>query len=158
MEEAKIVRSAVQPTCFAHRILSIRRDTPCRRKTLRLCTGTEMATYLINHLRIPGDMPNSDALEYLDKVEETVSPFGGKWLAQGPVDVLEGGWPGAVVLMAFPSRDAAMAWYRSPAYQAILPLRVKSAISDLVLIDALPDEFTLKGFVAQLRAAASKAV
>jgi hypothetical protein len=51
-----------------------------------------------------------------------------------------------------------MAWYRSPAYQAILPLRVKSAISDLVLIDALPDEFTLKGFVAQLRAAASKAV
>jgi hypothetical protein len=41
-------------------------------------------TYLINHLRIPGDVPNLDGLTYLDNVEATVAPFGGKWLAQGP--------------------------------------------------------------------------
>jgi uncharacterized protein (DUF1330 family) len=120
---------------------------------LRLRANEKMKTYLINHLRIPGDVPNSDALEYLEQVEATVSPFGGKWLAQGPVDVLEGGWPGAAVLMEFPNRDAALAWYNSAAYQAIRPLRVKSAISDLVLIDELPGDFTLKNFVAQLRAA-----
>ena len=84
-----------------------------------------MTTYLINHLRIPGDIPNNDGLSYLEAVEATVAPFGGKWLAQGPVDVVEGAWPGSVVLMEFPSREAATKWYDSAAYAAIRPLRTK---------------------------------
>ncbi len=56
-------------------------------------------TYLINHLRIPGGAPNSEGLSYLDQVEATVAPYGGKWLAQGSGEVLEGAWPGSVVLM-----------------------------------------------------------
>ena len=110
-----------------------------------------MSTYLINHLRIPGDVPNDQGLSYLEQVEATVAPYGGKWLAQGPVDVLEGAWPGSVVLMEFPSRDAASDWYNSAAYQAIAPLRVRNAISDLVLIDSLPDGFTIKGFAEGIR-------
>lgn len=113
-----------------------------------------MKTYLINHLRIPGDVPNQNALAYLEAVEATVEPFGGKWLAQGPVAVLEGAWPGAVVLMEFPSREAAVTWYASPEYQAILPLRTRNSIADLILIDELPAGFTLKGFVAEVRRAA----
>ena len=112
-----------------------------------------MKTYLINHLRIPGDIPNSNGLDYLDSVEATVAPFGGKWLAQGPGDVLEGAWPGSVVLIEFPDRQSAMEWYNSPSYQSILPLRVNNAISDLVLIDQLPEGFTIKGFAADLRRA-----
>ena len=112
-----------------------------------------MKTYLVNHLRIPGDIPNSDALSYLESVEATVAPFGGKWLAQGPLDVLEGAWPGAVVLMEFPSRQAAADWYASADYQAILPLRTKNAISDLGLIDALPEGFSVKAFAAEVRRA-----
>jgi uncharacterized protein (DUF1330 family) len=76
-----------------------------------------MSTYLINHLRIPGNVPNEEGLSYLEQVEATVRPFGGRWLAQGNVDVLEGAWPGTVVLMEFPSRTAAMNWYNSPEYQ-----------------------------------------
>lgn len=110
-----------------------------------------MRTFLINHLRIPGDVPNSEGLTYLDQVEATALPYGGTWLAQGPVEVIEGAWPGAVVLMEFPSHEAAVAWYGSPEYQAILPLRLRSAISDIVLIDELPASFTIKGFVADLR-------
>ena len=110
-----------------------------------------MSTYLINHLRIPGDVPNDQGLSYLEQVEATVAPYGGKWLAQGPVDVLEGAWPGSVVLMEFPSRDAASDWYNSAAYQAISPLRVRNAISDLVLIDSLPEGFTIKGFAEGIR-------
>jgi uncharacterized protein (DUF1330 family) len=110
-----------------------------------------MVTYLVNHLRIPGDIPNNDALDYLDQVEATVAPYGGKWLAQGPVDVIEGAWPGAVVLMEFPSRKAADDWYKSPEYTALRPLRIKSAISDIVFIDALPPGFTVKGFAADIR-------
>lgn len=112
-----------------------------------------MTTYLINHLRIPGDVPNSEGLTYLEKVEATVAPFGGKWLAQGPGDVIEGAWPGSVVLMEFPSRDAAIAWYKSPEYQAILPLRRRNAVSDIILIDRLPEGFTVKAFAAEIRRA-----
>lgn len=112
-----------------------------------------MTTYLINHLRIPGDVPNSKGLDYLEKVEATVEPYGGKWLAQGPADVIEGTWPGSVVLMAFPSREAATEWYNSAEYEEIRSLRTLNAISDLVFIDQLPDGFTVKGFAAEIRRA-----
>lgn len=111
-----------------------------------------MPTYLINHLRIPGGVPNEDALRYLEHVEATVAPHGGRWLAQGDPDTVEGAWPGSVVLMEFPDRAAARAWYESPEYQAILPLRVRNAISDLVFIDAVPDGFTVAGFAREIRA------
>jgi uncharacterized protein (DUF1330 family) len=112
-----------------------------------------MPTYLVNHLRIPGDAPSIDALNYLDQVEETVAPYGGKWLAQGPGDVIEGAWPGAVVLMEFPTREAADQWYNSAAYSAIRDLRIKSAISDIVFIDSLPEGFSIKTFANDIRKA-----
>lgn len=111
-----------------------------------------MSTYLINHLRIPGDVPNDAGLSYLERVEATVAPYGGKWLAQGQADVVEGAWPGSVVLMEFPDRNAAEAWYKSSDYQSILPLRVNNAISDVILIDSLPEDFTVAGFARQIRA------
>ena len=55
--------------------------------------------------------------------------------------------------MEFPDRKAALAWYRSPEYQRILPLRTRNAISDLILIDGLPEGFTVKGFAAEIRRA-----
>jgi len=116
-----------------------------------------MSTYLINQLRIPGGVPNEEALSYLEQVEATVAPYGGKWLAQGDVSVVEGAWPGSVVLMEFPDRDAAERWYNSAEYQAILPLRVNNAISDLVLVDSLPEDFTVRGFAQQVREMIAKA-
>lgn len=115
-----------------------------------------MKTYLVNHLRIPGDTPNSQALDYLDQVEATVSPYGGRFLAMGPLDVLEGAWPGAVVLMEFPDRKSADDWYRSPEYQAIFPLRKFNSINDLGLIDHLPEGFTVKGYAEGIRSASKQ--
>lgn len=113
-----------------------------------------MSTYLINHLRIPADIPNEQGLSYLEQVEATVAPFGGRWLAQGAPDVVkEGSWEGSVVLMEFPDRDAAEDWYASEAYQQILPLRVRNSISDLLFIDQIPEGFTVKGFAGEVRAA-----
>lgn len=117
-----------------------------------------MSTYLINHLRIPADVPNEQGLSYLEQVEETVAPFGGVWLAQGAPDaVKEGSWEGSVVLMEFPDRAAAEAWYASDTYQQILPLRTRNSISDLVFIDHLPEGFTVKGFAGDVRAAIAAA-
>lgn len=45
----------------------------------------------------------------------------------GDVEVLEGAWPGHVVLIEFPDRDSARAWYRSPAYQSIVRLRTNNS-------------------------------
>jgi uncharacterized protein (DUF1330 family) len=114
-----------------------------------------MKTYLVNHLRIPGDIPNGQALDYLDQVEATVDPFGGKFLAMGPIDVLEGSWPGAVVLMEFPDRRSATDWYNSEAYQAIFPLRKYNSINDLGLIDHLSEGFTIKGHAEGIRRSTS---
>jgi uncharacterized protein (DUF1330 family) len=113
-----------------------------------------MATYLINHLRIPNDVPNRAGLEYLERVEATFQPYGGKWLVLGQHDeVLEGAWPGSVVLMEFPDRDAANAWYQSPAYQEILHLRTDNVVSDMILVDQVAPDFTSAGFAQQVRAA-----
>ncbi|MFI7550907.1 DUF1330 domain-containing protein [Verrucosispora sp. WMMD703] len=116
-----------------------------------------MSTYLINHLRIPGGVPNEAGLRYLEQVEATVKPYGGKWLANGEASTVEGAWPGLVVLMEFPDRAAAERWYASPEYQEILPLRVNNSISDIVLIDSLPADYTVRGFAQQVRAAIAAA-
>lgn len=63
--------------------------------------GFEVSAYLINHLRIPGGVPNEEGLSYLERVESIVRPYGGRWLPQGDVQVVEGAWPGSVVLMEF---------------------------------------------------------
>ncbi len=116
-----------------------------------------MSTYLINHLRIPGDVPNEQGLSYLEQVERTVHAYGGKWLAQGAGQVVEGSWPGSVVLMEFPSMTEAQNWYHSAEYQKILPLRVNNAISDLILIDGVSTDFTVAGFAQQVRSAIAAA-
>jgi uncharacterized protein (DUF1330 family) len=68
------------------------------------------------------------------------------------VEVLEGAWPGSVVLMEFPDMDTAKKWYESPEYQEILRLRTDNAISDLVLVDPVGPEFTSAEWVRQIRA------
>ena len=61
---------------------------------------------------------------YMEQVKATVDPFGGRWLAQTTaVEVLEGAWPGAAVLLEFPDLAAAQAWYRSAEYLKIAHLR-----------------------------------
>ena len=87
-----------------------------------------MSTYLINHLRIPNGIPKPENLEYLENVEATFKPYGGKWLVlDAQVEALEGSWPGSVVLMEFPDKATAKRWYTSPEYQEILHLRTDTA-------------------------------
>jgi uncharacterized protein (DUF1330 family) len=113
-----------------------------------------MTTYLINHLRIPGGVPTEDELTYLEQVEATVAPYGGRWLAiDAQVQVVEGAWPGSVVLMEFPDMAKAREWYDSADYQKILPLRTTHSISDLILVDGVGPGFTTAGFAQRIRAA-----
>ena len=111
-----------------------------------------MTTYLVNHLRVPG-LPEAQDLEYLERVEATFLPYGGRWLVlDGEVEVLEGAWPGSVVLMEFPDRETARKWYDSPEYQDILRLRTDDAISDLVLVEPVGPDVTSAAWAQQIRA------
>jgi uncharacterized protein (DUF1330 family) len=112
-----------------------------------------VSTYLINHLRIPG-LPKPDNLKYLEQVEATFEPYGGKWLVlDAQVEVLEGQWPGSVVLMEFPDMDTARRWYGSPGYQDILHLRTDNVISDLILVDPVGRDFTSAEWAGEIRTA-----
>jgi uncharacterized protein (DUF1330 family) len=114
----------------------------------------EMTTYLINHLRIPNGVPKPEALVYLENVEATFLPYGGKWLVlDAQVVPLEGEWPGSLVLMEFPDMETAQKWYHSPDYQKILHLRTDNAISDLILADQVGPGFTSAAWAQQIRTA-----
>ena len=51
--------------------------------------------------------------------------------------MLEGTNPGVVVVVEFPDRGAAQAWYDSDAYQHILPLRVDNSRSRALQLDGV---------------------
>jgi uncharacterized protein (DUF1330 family) len=98
-----------------------------------------MTAYGVAHLRNVAMGPQ--IAEYLERIDATLKPYGGKFLIHGgEVDVLEGSWPGHVIVIQFPDRETARAWYASPAYQAILHLRTDNADSDIVLVDGVPDD------------------
>ena len=120
-----------------------------------------MTAYLINHLRQPG-VVNSEVLGYLDQVQATLDPFGGKFIVQGgEVEVLEGAWAESVVVLSFPDMTKARTWYKSPAYQEILHLRTDHLIGDVILVNGVGADHTPAKFAQQIRerlAAGTKAL
>ncbi|WP_211852465.1 DUF1330 domain-containing protein [Plastoroseomonas hellenica] len=54
---------------------------------------------------------------------------------------------GDSVVILFPDRARAEAWYRSPAYQAILPLRTENSDSTAFLVDTVPGTYRAVDFL-----------
>jgi uncharacterized protein (DUF1330 family) len=72
-----------------------------------------MAGYAVAHIREV--TVNADIVKYLEEIDATLRPFGGRFAIHGgDVEVLEGAWPGHVVLIEFPDRDSARASYPPP--------------------------------------------
>jgi uncharacterized protein (DUF1330 family) len=81
-----------------------------------------------------------DALRaYFEASPALIAAHGGRYLARGgPIEVLDGEFaPKWVTLVEFPSMDAARAWYRSPEYERIRPIRLGNAESSMVLVEGL---------------------
>jgi uncharacterized protein (DUF1330 family) len=73
---------------------------------------------------------------YSAAVESTFTPFGGRYVVRGgKVTSLEGAPAKRMIMIAFPSLERAQAWYDSPAYRNILPIRHKSATSRVFIMD-----------------------
>ena len=75
--------------------------------------------------------------KYRREVVATLAPFEGRFIVRGgALTVVEGTWPHKrTVVIEFPSRQAAEGWYKSPAYQKIIHLRLASADGNLVIVD-----------------------
>jgi uncharacterized protein (DUF1330 family) len=74
--------------------------------------------------------------EYRQKVEPVIAKFGGRYLVRGGEQRrLEGNLAlHRLVILEFPSLDAAQRFYDSAEYQPLLKLRLASTKSDVVLV------------------------
>ncbi|MBA1145387.1 DUF1330 domain-containing protein [Mesorhizobium neociceri] len=85
-----------------------------------------MATYVIYIREQTHDQKELDI--YANSVGTMLEKFPMQFLAaNGRLEVLEGPAPEAVAIAKFPAIDAALAWYRSPDYQAVAQHRFKRA-------------------------------
>ena len=80
-----------------------------------------------------------DIETYLRRIESTLAPFGGAFIVHGGTTALcEGDLPkGDMVLIEFPDFTSAKAWYDSPAYQAIKPLRTAHSKAHVMLAEGV---------------------
>ncbi|MFE7774067.1 DUF1330 domain-containing protein [Streptomyces sp. NPDC057445] len=113
-----------------------------------------MNAYAIGNLR-PPSRPDDEVFDYMERIQATLDPFGGRFLVHGAPEreVREGAWPGALVIIGFPSLEAARGWYDSEAYQVLVPLRTRHMAGDVMLIDGVPPGYEAAGTAARLRAA-----
>ena len=81
--------------------------------------------------------------KYAEKVPETLARFRGSFhyvVRGGKTQALEGKPPKGIVVIAFDSAEKALAWYNSPAYEAIKPLRQGASVSRMFMAEGLPPQ------------------
>ncbi len=93
-----------------------------------------MSAYLIAQISITDRTAYS---AYEDGFMEIFQRFKGKMLAvDEKPDVLEGEWPCTrTVLVEFPSKEEALAWYRSDDYQALAQHRFSASDGNTVMVN-----------------------
>jgi uncharacterized protein (DUF1330 family) len=77
-------------------------------------------------------------IEYRRLAQIAVEQYGGRYLVRGaPYITLEGSWqPQRLVVLEFPSMDAAKAFYDSPEYSAARAARAGVSDFDMLLAEA----------------------
>lgn len=78
--------------------------------------------------------------KYVQALPSTYSGYNVRTMIRGKPQALEGDAPKTFVLLAFDSAEQAHAWYDSPAYQAIKPLRLNSAKTTTFVVEGLPPQ------------------
>jgi uncharacterized protein (DUF1330 family) len=90
--------------------------------------------YYIAEFRIT----NAEGMKpYSARVASTFEPYGGRYIVRGgKIAPLEGEGPNnRMVIIEFDSMEKAQAWYDSPEYAQLRPIRHKSAISRVYIVE-----------------------
>ena len=92
-----------------------------------------MAAYMLVEVAIHSPMLYE---KYKEKTPAILQAFEGKFVLRGmPVVALEGTWDhDRLVLLEFPNREKALAWYHSVAYQEAKQIRDKASTARFLLI------------------------
>ena len=95
-----------------------------------------MAAYII----VDVDVKDAKAFEpYKQPTAASIAQYGGRFIVRSSeYEVLEGKWrPTRLVVLEFPTVDAAKRWYESPEYRKVLPIRLQHAVSNMILVDGV---------------------
>ena len=99
-----------------------------------------MAAYAVGFYEI---RDASWRVEYRQGTTKLVDKHGGKFLVRPDCawEVLESNppEPTGMVVIEFPSMDAARAWYNDPEYAPLRALRQTGSTLDLILVESLPE-------------------
>ena len=93
-----------------------------------------MSAYLIANV----DVHDPDAYQdYRSRTGAIVERHGGRFIVRGgKVHVLEGDpWAHRLVIIQFPTLEAARGFYDSPEYQEIIPLRTRVSDGALLIVE-----------------------
>ncbi len=95
-----------------------------------------MAAYLIFDVEIR-DMARYQ--DFMAGVKPALETAGARYLVRGGSHkVLEGDWsPRRVVLLEFPTREAAEAFYNGPVYQGLKAIRDDCSSANLVVVEGV---------------------
>ena len=94
---------------------------------------------------------NAEIVDYIERSDATLAPYGGHFLVHGgKLTPAEGEWTGDVIIIEFPDEQSAVAWYGSPAYQDILPLRTRNSHGMAALVRGVPVGYRAVDKLAEL--------
>lgn len=93
-----------------------------------------MPAYVIAHIDVKDPVRYED---YKKMSPISITKFGGRFIVRGAkAEVLEGTWdPKRLVLLEFPSADAARQWWASDDYAEAKALRQSTSTGDMVLLE-----------------------
>lgn len=77
---------------------------------------------------------------YRQQMVKTLDAYGGKFIVRGSTpDVTEGeASKGRMAIIEFDSLEKAKAWYNSPEYSALRPIRQSSTDSRVMIVEGVP--------------------
>jgi uncharacterized protein (DUF1330 family) len=77
--------------------------------------------------------------EYRKLTPATLLPFDGKFIVRGgSFEVLEGDWnPKRIVVVEFPSKELAKAWWESEIYAKAKAIRQRAAYTKMLLVEGV---------------------
>ena len=92
-----------------------------------------MAGYVIGDVEV---LNEAGYAEYRQRFDPIMEKFGGRLLVNGGhLAAMEGAWlPRRLVILEFPSAALARAWFASPEYAAIAPIRAAHARTHFITI------------------------
>lgn len=93
-----------------------------------------MAAYVVVEAEVHDEQVG---LAYWKLAEPSIRQYGGRYLVAAKPEVLEGDWPGRVVVLEFPDLDQVRAWYDSPEYRAAREIRKSGVTVRLVFAEGM---------------------